>query len=60
MYFHFQAASKEGSSIDVTVTKDCTETEDDSAEPQWFREIMREDEREHGKFLAFFHKMVNQ
>lgn len=22
--------------------------EDDSAEPQWFREIKREDEREHG------------
>ena len=53
--FTVQAASKEGNAIDVTITQDCIEIEDDSAEPQWFREIKREDEREHEHGKACSH-----
>ena len=39
------------STADVSIIPDPAVTEeDDSAEPQWFREIKREDEREHGNY----------
>ncbi len=47
-YLTFQAANKD-SPIDITITQDSITIEDDSAEPQWFREIARQDEEDTGK-----------